>query len=210
LVRKAGLEADKPILPSASAVPPDERSCSSDGRHDEEVVSDTDEPTEPSGTPPKREERSPRIEPVANPWLSLAGAVVVGCMLVFLGWEMHRSASEQPPAPQPWIATHEEEEVARFAPDAGMGDETLSAARGLPRVVVPSVVSLGRAMPSKPFPGQRRPPCEPRVEREIIGACWIGPLGNEKPPCGNKMFDYEDRCYLVSFDESRQPTSDQP
>jgi serine/threonine protein kinase len=197
MVQKAGPEADKPILPTAGAVPTAERSCSSDGREDEEVVSDTAEPTEPSGTP------------LANPWLSLAGAVAVGCMLVFLGWEMHRSASEQQPVPQPWIATHEEEEVARFAPDAGVGEETLSAAQDVPRVVLPSILSFGRPMPPKPYPGQRRPPCV-RGEREIIGACWLGPLKGQEPPCGDRMFDYEGECYFASFDQDRQPTSDPP
>ncbi|HVG61567.1 MAG TPA: hypothetical protein VNA24_23610, partial [Hyalangium sp.] len=193
-VRKAGSETDKPILPTTSAVPTDENSCSSDGRQDEEVVSDTDEPTEPS--------------PVTPPWLSLVGAIVVGCMLVFLGWEMHRTASENQVAPERWIATPEE--VAQFAPDAGVGEEALSAAQDVPRVVLPSVLSLGRAMPSKPFPGQRRPPCAPRVEREIIGACWIGPFKGQEPPCGDRMFDYEGECFVASFNEARQPTSEQP
>jgi hypothetical protein len=208
VVQKAGPEADRPILPTTSAVPTDESSCSSDGRQDEEVVSDTDEPTEPSGTPPKREERRPRRELELPPWLSLAGATVVGGMLVFLGWEMHRTASEQKPAPQPWIA--KAEDVAQFAPDAGVGEETLSAAQDVPRVVLPSMLSLGRPMPSKPFPSQRRPPCELRVERELIGACWLGPIKGQEPSCGNKMIDYEGECFLASFDQDRQPTSDQP
>jgi len=58
-------------------------------------------------------ERRPRREVFLPAWLSLAGAALVGGMLVFLGWEMHRAASEQP-APQPWVA--KPEEVAQFAP----------------------------------------------------------------------------------------------
>jgi serine/threonine protein kinase len=208
VVQKAGPGADKPILPAARSVPTNESACSSDGRQDEEAISDTEEPTKPSGTPPKRVERRPRYEPATPPWLSLAGVAVVGVMLVFLGWEMHRAASEQQPAPQPWIATPEE--VAQFAPDAGVGDEALSAAQEVPRAVLPSVLSLGRPMPSKPYPGQRRPPCAPRVEREIIGACWLGPIKGQEPPCGDRMVDYEGECFLASFDQDRQPTSDPP
>jgi hypothetical protein len=64
-------------------------------------------------------------------------------------------------------------------------------------------------MPKQPFSGQRKPPCE-RGEREINGGCWVGPIGDETPPCGDTMFDYEGRCYKASVDMPRQPTSDQP
>jgi hypothetical protein len=60
--------------------------------------------------------------------------------------------------------------------------------------------------PSKPFPGQRRPPCV-RGEREIHGACWLGPVEGQEPPCGDQMFDHEAKCYFASFDQSPQPTS---
>lgn len=59
--------------------------------------------------------------------------------------------------------------------------------------------ALGRPMPPKPFPGQLTPPCDPKMERVINGACWVGPIGIEKPPCGPKAFDYEERCYVPSF-----------
>jgi hypothetical protein len=214
LVQAAGPEADEPIRPTANAMATDEGVSSSDGYQDEEVLSATDEATETSGAPPKREERPPEHEPPLPTWLSLACAAVVGGLVVFLGGKLHGTASHQEPATPPWIATPEEmaqfEKVSQFAPDAGVSEEALSVAQEMPRAVLPSILSLGRPLPPKPFPGQRRPPCEPRVEREIIGACWIGPLGDEKPPCGNKMFDNEDRCYLASFNEARQPTSDQP
>lgn len=100
------------------------------------------------------------------------------------------------------------ETSAPESPDAGVGDEVLASAEVLPRVG-PFISSLGRAMPKQPFPNQRRPPCE-RGERAINGGCWVGPIDLEKPPCGEKMFDYEGRCYFASFDGPRQPTSEEP
>jgi hypothetical protein len=71
----------------------------------------------------------------------------------------------------------------------------------VPKAVLPTQLSLGQPMPSKPFPGQRRPPCE-RGEREIHRACWLGPMAGQKPPCGDRMFDYQGECYFVSLRSS--------
>jgi serine/threonine protein kinase len=213
LMQTAGPEADNPIRPTVNAMPAEEGFSSSDGYQDE-VLSDTDEATETSGAPPKREERPPEHEPLLPRWISLACAAAVGGMVVFLGGKLHGTAAHQEPATPPWIATPEEmaqfEEVSQFAPDAGVSEEALSAAQDMPRAALPSILSLGRPMPTKPFPGQRRPPCASRVEREIYGACWIGPFKGQEPPCGEHMFDYEGECFLASFDQERQPTSDQP
>ncbi len=206
LVQTAGPEADTFILLTASAKPVEGSSGSSDGCQDEELLSDTDEARRPSSPAPVREEHCPRHEALLPIWFSYACAIAAGCFLVFVGWEMHRSASEQQPTPA-WIATPEE--VPRFAPDAGVGEEVPSAVQEVPRTVLPSILSLGRAMPSKPFPGQRRPPCI-RGEREIYGACWLGPIEGQEPPCGDRMFDHEGRCYFASFDQDRQPTSNPP
>jgi hypothetical protein len=204
VMQTAGPEADKPILPPVSAIPVEEDFSSSDGLQDEEVISDTGE----------REKCPSGREPLLPMWLSLACAAVVGGLLVFLGGKWPGTDSPQEPAAQPWIATPEEmaqfEQVSQFAPDAGVSEEALSAAQNMPRAALPSILSLGRPMPSKPFPGQRRPPCASRVEREIYGACWIGPIKSQEPPCGERMFDYEGECFLASFDQERQPTSDPP
>jgi hypothetical protein len=61
-------------------------------------------------------------------------------------------------------------------------------------------------MPKSPFEGQRRPPCEPKIETAINGACWIQ-AGNAESPCGKAAFDWEGRCYVPSFNTLRQPTS---
>lgn len=175
LVRTAGPEADKPILPSASAMP-------------------------------AREEHCPQRELLLPPWFVLASAVTMGVLLVFLGWEMHRTASEQKLAPPPWI--DEPDEVAQFAPDAGVADEGVASVQDVPQVVLPARMSFGRPMPTTPLRGQRRPPC-PRGDREINGACWVK-VADETPPCGDTMFDYAGGCYKVSVDMPRQPTSEDP
>jgi len=210
LATLAGEAADMPILPASSAEATDEGFSFSDGSEDEEELSDTDRDTSTTSTTSStstEEERRPRRELSLPPGLSVVGAAAVGCLLIFLGWEMHRVASQQQAAPQPWIATHEE--VARFAPDAGVAGEVVASVQDVPQAVLPALLSFGRAMPKTPLSGQRKPPCE-RGEREINGGCWVGPIGDETPPCGDTMFDYAGRCYKVSVDMPRQPTSDQP
>lgn len=55
-----------------------------------------------------------------------------------------------------------------------------------------------------PLPGQKRPPCEPRVEREAVGACWWPHL--EKPPCPPGFYEYEGMC-LAPVALSRRPAT---
>ncbi len=64
-------------------------------------------------------------------------------------------------------------------------------------------------MPSKPLPGQKKPPCE-RGQKAINGACWFGPLKGQSAPCGDTMFDYAGECYLATGEPLRQPTSEEP
>ena len=121
-----------------------------------------------------------------------------------------RPAPPPEPAPNPtsWLATPEE--IAQFAPDAGVAQESLQAAQDLPHAELSSILSLGRPMPSKPFPGQKKPPCDPRTQRVINGGCWIGPISNAKPPCGNEAYDGDDGCYVPLIVTPRQPTSKEP
>jgi hypothetical protein len=130
----------------------------------------------------------------------LGGGLVAGALLlVALRGGSERSA----PAWEPSAAL---EQPAPEAPDGGVAEDALASVQEkLPRVIL----SFGRSMPPQPFPSQRRPPCS-RGEREIIGACWLGPMKGEQPPCGEKMFDYQGECYFASFDPGRQPTSEDP
>lgn len=125
----------------------------------------------------------------------VAGVVVLGGVRLLRMW-----------GAEPMSGSAERRMPPEETPGAGVGIEALDSAEDFPRVGGPSN-GLGRPMPKQPFPGQRKPPCEERGEKAINGACWVG-VGDEKPPCGPKMFDHEDRCYLPSYDAPRQPASE--
>jgi serine/threonine protein kinase len=203
LAAAAGDAAGVPIVPTASAESTDKGFSFPDGSEDEEVLSGTD--SAPSSESSSSEEEEWRPSNELRAWLSWASAAMVGGLLVLFGAQLIRTISEQEPAP-PWRATAEE--VVQFAPDAGVGDEVLQAVEDLPSAGV-SPSAIGREMPKQPFPGQRKPPCEPRLETEIMGACWVR-VGSETSPCGMKMFDWGGMCFTPSFTAPRQPTSDGP
>jgi hypothetical protein len=161
------------------------------------AAADTDETSHPG----------PRPLFSVSVWLAAgvaAVAAVVGGLLVAVVLERRHVP---PPAPIAWAVEEPRHTPLPEAPDAGVGDEALTSAVNVPRVGVP-LDALGLPMPKKPQPGQRKPPCE-RGETAIYGACWVGVIG-EKPPCGQKMFDYEDRCYFASYDAPPRPTSQDP
>lgn len=56
-----------------------------------------------------------------------------------------------------------------------------------------------------PLPGQKRPPCEPRAEREVSGACWEPHL--ERPPCPPGYFEGEGMCLKPVLAAKRPATS---
>jgi hypothetical protein len=67
---------------------------------------------------------------------------------------------------------------------------------------------LSLPMPKTPFPGQKKPPCSRRSEREIFGVCWV--VLEVRPPCEREGYEYEGKCLRASFDDPRQPTSEPP
>ncbi|MBN1209231.1 MAG: serine/threonine protein kinase, partial [Myxococcaceae bacterium] len=93
------------------------------------------------------------------------------------------------------------------SPDAGVAEETLLSAVRPPRSPSPSH-GLGLPMPKTPFPGQKKPPCEARSEKAILGACWV--VLEVRPPCGAAGYEHEGKCLRASFDAPREPTSEQP
>jgi eukaryotic-like serine/threonine-protein kinase len=209
LVQASGPDAEKPILPTTNAMPTERGRASSD-RQEEPVSGDSG--PKPSQRPPSsrnpsaREERRPP-EPVSA-WLSWASASMVGALLMALVMLLvvRPAPAEPAPKPTPWLATPEE--VAQFAPDAGVGEKALASVQDAPKAVLPALLSFGRPMPKTPLHGQRTPPCE-RGETAIHGACWVE-VAREVPPCGDTMFDYDGRCFKASTNAPRQPTSEQP
>jgi serine/threonine protein kinase len=196
--QQAGPAADSPILPTSAAVPTEKGVPRFSSRS-----SSSSQPSRPRpSTAPAH--RASGVTLLA--WLSSASAAVVGGLLVLAGSELlhdrETGPSPLPPIAEAWSVPQIE------TPDAGVAEEVLLAAEAPVRVGVPLHV-MGRPMPRQPFPGQRRPPCEARGEKAINGACWVGVI-DERPPCGPKMFDHEDRCYYPSYDAPRQPSSEQP
>ena len=96
------------------------------------------------------------------------------------------------------------------------GDRSVSLGEG---AVSPSTVRapepqgditprVARPMPEKPLPGQRQPPCTPRTEIALRGACWRELA--VKPPCGNDTYEWEGKCYVPVIPPGRPPTSNPP
>ncbi len=64
---------------------------------------------------------------------------------------------------------------------------------------------LAHPLPSKPYKGQKRPPCKPRVEVEINGGCWVP--HELKSPCPEDLYEYQGKCYTVSMQPPPRPQS---
>jgi hypothetical protein len=143
----------------------------------------------------------PQPRAFAPPWAAagVAGALLIAVLvLVAVQWQR-------------------EEQEAALRRDAH-GDKSVSVGDSavIPLIATPvpepqggKAPTLGRPLPEKPFPGQRQPPCTPRVETVLRGACWVGVI-DMKPPCGNNAFDWEGKCYIPALNPARQPTSNTP
>ncbi|WP_224243490.1 serine/threonine-protein kinase [Hyalangium gracile] len=69
--------------------------------------------------------------------------------------------------------------------------------------------AIGLALPEKPFPGQRTPPCTRYGEVEIRGGCWYR-LGDAPAPCKEDAYDWRGACYLPSYPPRRPSASGTP
>jgi hypothetical protein len=209
LSNAAGEAADRPIDPiMGPELAAAKGGPSSDGADDELLSeSGTGEPMASSSTDSTRAGRRRRREVGVPDWLAqalvaLAGGLVV--VLVLLVVLLLSRAGE--PAPR-WMEDRHQE-VARFAPDAGVGDEALSTVEDVPHSTASAAMALARPMPSKAFPGQKKPPCEARHETAALGACWV--VLAAKPPCGTGAYELDGLCVRAVFPAPRQPTSEQP
>jgi eukaryotic-like serine/threonine-protein kinase len=206
LAQTAGPEADRPILPTSSALPTEEGRQAPPVSSGSEELSDTDRAistNEPGSDTSNQRERRRRFPPF-EALISTALAAMVGGLVVVLAMELLKPRIPEP-EPVPWLSTPEE--LAPFSTDGGVAENALSSVENVPSAGVPHE-SLGRPMPSKPFPTQRKPPCDDG-ETAIHGGCWVRVWGRE-PPCGQKMFDYEKGCYKPSVDMPRTPTAREP
>jgi hypothetical protein len=59
--------------------------------------------------------------------------------------------------------------------------------------------------PSKPYRGQKRPPCTPRIAVEINGGCWVP--HKLKAPCPEELHEYKGECYTVAVTSQPLPQS---
>ncbi|SEU32185.1 Serine/threonine protein kinase [Stigmatella erecta] len=146
--------------------------------------------TEQAPSPPKARRRT-------FPWKrGLAWAAGVG-LAVSVGWWGGRLSVGSTPS-----------EARR-----GDGDRVGLAEASLPPtldggLLASSRAGVGLGMPKKPFPGQRRPPCGQRYEKEINGGCWLLPREAPQPPCGDNAFDWQGGCYVPVLELRRPSTSE--
>ncbi len=136
---------------------------------------------------------------------ALGGGVVASAVLLMA----IRSGSERSAPAPAWEPSVALEQPTPEVPDGGVGEEALASAAPTARARVPTY-ALGLPMVKKPFPGQKKPPCDPDTQRAILGACWVGPISSKKPPCGAAAYDFEDGCYVPVVDAPATPTSEEP
>ena len=129
--------------------------------------------------------------------LALAGTAVV-CGL-FFAWGRQASSGQQAVTSTPPALMSHEESTAGGTPDQpahpwGLVD-TLDA--GEPVLAAP--------LPSKPFKGQKRPPCTRYAEVELVGACWLP--HKLKAPCPDVLYEHQGECYTPAVSAKPPPQS---
>ncbi|WP_224241134.1 serine/threonine protein kinase [Hyalangium gracile] len=167
---------------------------------------DASRPIVPTPSAAKTERASkpgPPPELVVPWWLTASVAAVVSGLVVLV------AVKPEPPSqlePGSFLLEQRHSPVAESA-DAGVADEALSSVAVIPREVTP-YSPVGMPFPKTPYPGQKKPPCEPRFEREVLGVCWS--ILKAAPPCGESAFDRDGECLRAVIVQPRQPASEQP
>jgi len=167
--------------------------------------SNAEPPMDEARTVPVRvrtELRSPSWELLLRAAVILGGPVLVLTAIVWRG--------PAPPAEVTSVAQTEAPEV-ESAPDGGtkgLGEDAV-ATRVEGSEVPGALEAVSRAIPTKPLPGQRRPPCRYSGEDVINGGCWKH-VASSKPPCSGDEYEWQGGCYDPSFDRTRPPTSTKP
>jgi hypothetical protein len=136
--------------------------------------------------------------------LGLAGAAAVGVLVFF--FLVRLAPVSQPPAGPEHVASAEpapmSHEVLTDSDVPPMGNQWLIANPdgGVPVLALP--------FPRKPYKGQKRPPCTPHIEVEIMGACWVP--HKLKAPCPEELYEYKGECYMTVMLPPRTPQSLDP
>lgn len=95
---------------------------------------------------------------------------------------------------------------------AGPLEHTPPAAQAWATDTASVLTALGTWVPGTlppPDPRQRKPPCDPDMELEAQGFCWVGLL--VKPPCPEgKAYEHRGACYGRSIRPERLPTTGEP
>lgn len=154
--------------------------------------------TEEKVQPPKTIE-PPRRSVFAPTWAAVGAVALLVLMLVLI-------AGQQGGEPQAGSRMHSRKDRSVSVGDSAMSPAISTVA---PESQGDSVPTLARPLPEKPLPGQRQPPCVPRIETVLRGACWVH-VGNMSPPCGTTAYEWDGKCYIASFNAPRQPTSNPP
>ena len=89
-----------------------------------------------------------------------------------------------------------------------------SFAVDLHSVVLASAAGAHAGALPEALPDQRKPPCDPDLERELRGACWL-PMAVERCPPGKAFLNdqgprADGKCYTRSMRAARSPTSGEP
>jgi len=119
--------------------------------------------------------------------LALAGAAAMGALLFTL---VRPALMSQPPSgPDPVASTA----PALMSPEVPTTTEKPNPfASGWLADGTPPLIAL--PLPREPFKEQKRPPCTPYVQVELVGACWVP--HELKAPCPGELYEHQGKCYL--------------
>jgi hypothetical protein len=93
------------------------------------------------------------------------------------------------------------------AQQAATGDD---APEGPPEVFVTDGADAGaiaRPIRKERIPGQKAPPCKPRTQVEVLGACWV--RTDVRPPC-DELYEHNGRCYAPVMEAPPPPVGIDP
>jgi hypothetical protein len=127
-------------------------------------------------------------------WGVVSAATV--CALLFT--LVHLASVSRPPSAP----------LAPLRDEVPMAAETWDFDAWLADTTPEGLIVLARPLPKEPLKGQKRPPCTPYVEVELVGACWAP--HKLKAPCPQTLFEYQGECYLPSFSAKPPPSSVEP